>query len=67
MLILSRKVNETIRIGNNVELIVCAIQDGKIRIGITAPKDMPIYRGEVWDTIQAAGGVDKMGRRLAPP
>ncbi len=59
MLVLSRKVNESIRIGDNVTITVVAIRDGKIRIGIDAPKDTPVHRQEVYALIQAqaAGGI----------
>ena len=47
MLVLSRKIGEKIMIGDDIEIVVVDIDRGKIRIGITAPKDIPIYREEV--------------------
>ena len=53
MLTLTRKVGETIRIGDDVEIVVKEIRKNQVRIGIVAPKDVPIYRAEVYDNIVA--------------
>lgn len=47
MLILSRRTSEKICIGNGVTLMVVQIQKDKVRIGIDAPSDVPIYREEI--------------------
>ena len=47
MLVLSRKLNEAILIGDNVEIVVVDIDRGKIRLGISAPKEVPITRTEL--------------------
>ena len=47
MLALSRKKNEAIVINNNIEITVLDIRGDQIKIGIAAPKDIPIYRKEV--------------------
>lgn len=47
MLCLSRKLGEKIWIGENVCITVVAIDRGKVRIGIEAPKDVPVYRAEL--------------------
>lgn len=47
MLVLSRKLGETITIGGNIVITVVDIDRGKIRLGIEAPKDVPILRGEL--------------------
>jgi carbon storage regulator len=57
MLILSRKKYETIRINEDIEISVVEIRGDKVRIGIDAPKDTPVHRGEVYDAIQKAKGV----------
>ncbi len=49
MLVLSRKHGETIRIGNNVEIVVTQISPGKIRLGVAAPRHVVIRRGELKD------------------
>lgn len=51
MLILSRKTNETIKIGDEIELRVLEIKGETVRIGIDAPKSMEILRGELILTI----------------
>lgn len=47
MLVLSRKLGEKIYIGSNIIITVVDIDRGKIRLGIEAPKDVPIYRQEL--------------------
>jgi len=52
MLILSRKIGESIIIDDKIEVKVLEIVDGKIKIGIEAPKDVTIHRKEVYDEIR---------------
>jgi carbon storage regulator len=52
MLILSRKVDEVINIGDSITIKVLSIQEGQVKIGIVAPKDMSIYRAEIYHAIQ---------------
>ena len=54
MLALSRKKNEAIIISNNVEVTILEVKGDQVKIGITAPKDVPIYRKEVYMQIQEA-------------
>lgn len=54
MLVLSRKLDEDICIGDDVTIRVIAIQKDKVRIGITAPKATPVHRREVYEQILAA-------------
>lgn len=51
MLTLTRKVGESIRIGDDIEIIVKEIRRNQVRIGIVAPRDVAIYREEVYETI----------------
>lgn len=53
MLVLSRKQNESIKIGDNITLTVVEISGNKVRLGITAPDDVAVHRQEIWATIQA--------------
>ena len=53
MLVLSRKKGETIIIGDNIEISVIDIQGDTVRIGINAPRDISIYRQELYQEIQA--------------
>ena len=52
MLVLTRKIGETIRIGNDVTVQVLAIRGGQVRIGLTAPADVRIFREEIFRTIE---------------
>ena len=52
MLALSRKKNEAIIINNNIEITVLDIRGDQIKLGISAPKEVPIYRKEVYLQIQ---------------
>lgn len=54
MLALSRKKNEALVINNNVEITILDIKGDQVKIGITAPKEVPIYRKEVYIQIQEA-------------
>ncbi len=54
MLALSRKKNEALIVNNNVEITILEIKGEQVKIGITAPKDVPIYRKEVYTQIQDA-------------
>ena len=52
MLALSRKVNESIMIGNDIEITILEVKGDQIKIGINAPKSVPIYRKELYLQIQ---------------
>lgn len=52
MLTLTRKVGESIRIGDDIEIIVKEIRRNQVRIGVVAPRDVPIHREEIYDAIQ---------------
>ncbi|HWG47583.1 MAG TPA: carbon storage regulator CsrA [Gemmataceae bacterium] len=53
MLVLSRKKNESIVINNDVVVTVVEIRGDKVRLGIVAPKDVPVHRQEVYDAIHS--------------
>ncbi|HNR90448.1 MAG TPA: carbon storage regulator CsrA [Spirochaetota bacterium] len=52
MLVLARKVNESIMIGDDVELIVIDIKGDQVKLGIKAPKKVTVHRKEIYDEIQ---------------
>ena len=52
MLVLARKVNENIIIGDNTEIMIVEIKGDQVKIGINAPKDISVYRGEIYQEIQ---------------
>ena len=49
MLVLSRQIDESIMIGDNVEITIVDIRGGKVRLGITAPSEIPVHRKEVYE------------------
>ena len=51
MLVLSRKVGEVIKIGNDIELTVVSVSGDQVKIGIKAPKQVEIHRKEIFDQI----------------
>ena len=51
MLILSRKIEESIVIGDSITVKILGIHEGQVKIGIEAPKDIKVYRSEVYDQI----------------
>ncbi|MBN1974308.1 MAG: carbon storage regulator CsrA [Sedimentisphaerales bacterium] len=56
MLVLSRQRDESIMIGDNVEIIIVDVRGDKVRLGITAPKDIPVHRREIYDAIKREKG-----------
>lgn len=52
MLVLNRKVGESVRIGNDIEVKIVAIEGGQIKLGIEAPEYVDIHRQEVYEEIQ---------------
>ena len=52
MLVLSRKKNESIVINNDITVIVVEIRGDKVRLGVEAPKEVPVHRREVYDAIK---------------
>ncbi|AFM42735.1 carbon storage regulator CsrA [Desulfosporosinus acidiphilus SJ4] len=52
MLVLTRKLNETIKIGDDIEITVVAISGDTVRIGIEAPREVRVLRSEVYGEIQ---------------
>lgn len=52
MLALSRKITESIVIGNDIEITVLDIKGDQVKIGIKAPKTVPVYRKEIYTQIQ---------------
>lgn len=54
MLALSRKKNEAIVINNNIEITILEVKGDQVKIGICAPKEIPVYRKEVYVQIQEA-------------
>lgn len=58
MLILSRKIGESIIIGDSIEVMLVDIIGDKVRIGVEAPREVPVHRREVWEAIKRQQGGD---------
>ncbi len=65
MLVLTRTLEESVMIGDNVEVRVLGIHGDQVRLGFVAPRSIPVFRKEVFEAIQAenrlAAGSDKSG------
>lgn len=65
MLVLTRKINECINIGQDIEIFVVEIKDDHVKIGIRAPKDVPIYRQEIYKSILNENEIAASASKLA--
>jgi carbon storage regulator len=61
MLVLTRKSNQSIMIGDDIEISVLSIMGEKVRIGIEAPRAVPVFRKEVYVEIQEDRTADRAG------
>jgi carbon storage regulator len=72
MLVLSRKKNESIVINNDITIVVVEIRGDKVRLGVEAPKEVPVHRREVYEAIkrnasvQSGEAVSDTGSAAAP-
>jgi carbon storage regulator len=54
MLVLSRKMNQSIMIGDDVRIVVVAVDRDQVKLGIEAPREVPVHRSEIYEEIQRA-------------
>ncbi|MDR1923495.1 MAG: carbon storage regulator CsrA [Planctomycetaceae bacterium] len=57
MLVLSRKRNESLVINDNITVVVVDVRGDKVRLGIDAPKDVPVHRKEIYDAIRKSNNI----------
>ena len=55
LLILTRKAGEAINIGDDTKVVVLGIHNGYVKIGINAPKSVPVFREEIYEWVKAEG------------
>jgi carbon storage regulator len=55
LLVLTRKVHQSIMIGDDVEIVVTAIKGEQVRLGINAPREIPVHRKEIYELIHGQG------------
>lgn len=56
MLILTRRVGETLTIGDDITVTVLGVKGNQVRVGVNAPRDVAVHREEIFQRIQAEGG-----------
>jgi carbon storage regulator len=63
MLVLSRQKDESIMIGDDVEITIVDVRGDKVRLGIAAPRDIPVHRKEVYEAIQREKSEQKKAQK----
>ena len=66
MLVLSRKKNESIVINDNITIVVVEVRGDKVRLGIDAPKDVPVHRKEIYNAIRSGEKRDEYSNTRTP-
>jgi carbon storage regulator len=66
MLVLSRKANQSIMIGNDIRVIVVGLDRDEVKLGIEAPQDVPVHRFEIFAEIRGGGASANSSSKLAP-
>lgn len=69
MLVLNRKPGESIMIGDDIEVTVVSVEENKVKLSVQAPKEVPVYRREIFDAIKeenirAARSASQLGKKL---
>ncbi len=69
MLILTRRVGETLKVGNDVDVTVLGVKGNQIRLGIKAPKNVAVHREEIFERIQreAEAEAEAVSKKAAAP
>jgi len=66
MLVLSRKINQSIMVGDNVRVVVVAVDRDQVKLGIEAPREIAVHRSEIYEEIQRTNRA-AAGSAEAPP
>lgn len=66
MLVLTRRVGEALHIGDDIEITVMGVKGNQVRVGIRAPKDVPVHRNEIYQRIQKEKQEAGNGREETP-
>lgn len=61
MLILTRRAGETVMIGNDITVTILGTKGNQVRVGVTAPKELPIHRAEIYEQIKRAEAAASKG------
>lgn len=67
MLVLTRKIDEVIRIGDDIRITVAGISNGKVRIGVDAPAHVPVHRQEIYLRIEAEKAREEIANHASAP
>ncbi|MDP7268458.1 MAG: carbon storage regulator CsrA [Pirellulales bacterium] len=67
MLVLSRKKNESIVINDDITIVVVEIRGDKVRLGVEAPKEIPVHRREVYDAIRHGNAAETTSEPTGEP
>ena len=67
MLILTRRVGESLMIGDQVTVTVLGVKGNQVRLGVNAPKDVSVHREEIYERIKRVRGLDEHAPAVQPP
>ncbi len=63
MLVLTRRVGESIRIGDRIKVVVVAVKGDQVRVGVSAPREVPVARGELLEMVEQENAAAAEARR----